>query len=190
MLKSISKQSYIVIAIVLIFVLVFSIAILYYFFKPYSLGYENEIVYASEKYDLEPALIASVINAESGFDANCKSSAGALGLMQIMPTTAVWLAGLMNIGYNKIQLFEPNYNIQMGSFYLSYLFEKFGELTTVLASYNAGEGNVQLWLLNSKYSSNGKEILTTPFSQTNSYIEKVFNGLDYYKEKFASTTNV
>lgn len=179
-----SKKGYIILAMLFIVVLIIGIAILFYFFKPYSLNYENEILYSSEKYDIDPALIASVINAESGFDTNCKSNAGALGLMQIMPTTAVWLASSMNIGYNKIQLYDPAYNIQMGTFYLSYLFNKFEELTTVLASYNAGEGNVQLWLLNSKYSTDGKAIETTPFTQTNSYIEKVYKALDYYKNKF------
>lgn len=184
MFKNLTKKSFIFIATGLIVFLLIMIAVLFYFFKPYPIKFKNEIMYASEKYDIQPALIASIINAESKFNSNCTSSKGAVGLMQIMPTTASWLASLMSISFSKIQLYDPFYNVNMGSFYLSYLFKKFNDINTVLASYNAGEGNVRLWLLNSKYSTNGEVLTTTPFSQTNSYIEKVNDGLVYYYEIF------
>ena len=151
--------------------------------KPYPLYYKDEIVFASEKYGVSSALIASVIFAESSFRADAKSSQGAMGLMQILPSTAEWLCAKKGESFSLELLTNPLYNIELGTYYLSYLFDRFGDKNTVLASYNAGEGNVMLWLLNENYSKDGEKITNTPFKETNGYIKKVGKAEKYYLKK-------
>lgn len=157
------------------------------FFQPYPLKYQDEIIFIGSRYSVSPVLIASVINAESSFDKDAKSTSGAIGLMQVLPTTAEWLCGIMNKAYYKDILYNPYSNIEIGTYYLKYLIHIFGDTLTALASYNAGEGNVRLWLLNSKYSEDGEKLTTTPFKQTNAYIERVISGLEVYEKKFVLT---
>lgn len=153
------------------------------FFQPFPLKYQDEIVFVCNRYSVSPSLVASVINAESGFDKDAKSSGGAIGLMQVLPTTAEWLCGLMNKSYYKDMLYNPYNNIEIGTYYLRYLLNIFDDTVTALASYNAGEGNVRLWLLNNNYSTDGEKLSTTPFSQTNAYLDKVLSGLEIYEKK-------
>lgn len=188
-MRELSKKNYALIAISFTVILFLTIVIFLLLFKPYPLKYTENIVSAAQKYGVKPDIIASVIYAESGFDSNVQSSKGAIGLMQILPSTAEWLAVLMKVDYQREMLFDPEYNINMGTYYLSYLFRKFNDFQTVLASYNAGEGNVKLWLLSSKYSSDGATIITTPYKQTNHYIDKTFDAYNYYKEVFVEEPN-
>lgn len=183
MLKNVYANNKIVVwGIMGVFLLFILATFFIVFIKPYPLKYVDEIKSSSQTYNIEKGIIASVIYAESGFYPNSKSNQGAIGLMQILPSTAEFLANLMKIEYSKEMLYEPSYNINMGTFYLKYLLEKFNNLTSALASYNAGEGNVKLWLLSTKYSEDGKEILTTPFPETNHYISKVLTANKYYSK--------
>ena len=115
------------------------------------------------EYNVSPSVALAVIWTESKFRPNAVSGAGACGLMQLMPSTAEWLAGELGAEYNDEKLFEPEYNIRLGIFYLSYLQQHF-DGDYVLAAYNAGEGNVRKWL------SSGGEI---KFPETRDYINKV-----------------
>lgn len=151
--------------------------------NPYPLKYKTDILFVAEKYNIAPEIIASVVNAESGFKEDAKSRQGALGLMQIMPSTAEWVCSLQNKPFDKNLLLEKEYNLDVGSYYLKYLLDKFTSLETALAAYNAGEGNVMLWLLSEQYSPDQKNIITTPFKETNFYIEKVLTGVKIYKNK-------
>ncbi len=116
-----------------------------------------------DRYGVEPSVALAVIWTESKFRSDAESSAGACGLMQLMPTTAQWLSYELDIEYGKEKLFEPEYNIRLGIYYLSYLKEKF-DGDYALAAYNAGEGNVEKWL-----QTNGE----IRFSETRDYINKV-----------------
>lgn len=174
-----------------IFLLIFCLPILacltiigVHFFNPYPLKYKTEIIEASQTYNIKPEIIASIVNAESGFNALAKSSQGACGLMQIMPSTAEWVYSLQGkTNFNKQILMDPNENLSIGTYYLNYLLEKFNCLETALAAYNAGEGNVMLWLLCEDYSPDQKTIHSTPFKETNAYISKVLNGIKIYEKK-------
>ncbi len=168
----------------------------------YPVKYENEIIEASREFGVDSYLIASVINAESRFDQNAVSSKGAVGLMQVLPTTAVWvvkkisnlnasdsydvkfLSNLYDPKTKSGELFDPKTNIRIGTYYLSYLINKFKDLKVSLCAYNAGEGIVKEWLNNSKYSVDGKHIDFIPYEETKNYINKIERNMKFYKNKF------
>jgi hypothetical protein len=110
----------------------------------------------SAKYDVDPALVAAVMETESKFHSNARSQVGAQGLMQLMPRTGRWM-GAHN-------LYDPEQNVDAGTKYLSYLSRRFdGDLKNTIAAYNAGEGAVQ------HYGG------VPPFRETRSYVAKVMS---------------
>lgn len=117
------------------------------------------IVRTAQRYRLEPSLIHAVIAAESGYDPNAVSKAGAVGLMQLMPATAA--------RYGVKDRRDPAQNIQGGAHYLSDLLRRFKNLSLALAAYNAGEGAV---------IDHGHRI--PPFHETQDYVRKV---ITYYR---------
>lgn len=135
--------------------------------------YKEIIEIYSKKYDVDRELIYAVINAESRFDENAISSKNAIGLMQILPNTGIWLANILKM--DEIQendLYNPSLNIELGTYYLSYLLDKFDNETNALASYNAGATNVTKWLSNENYSQDGY-LHNIPFDETDKYIKKI-----------------
>ena len=159
----------------------------------YPLKFKEEIVEYSNMFGVDPALVASIINAESGFREDVVSKKGAVGLMQIMPKTGKWalerLSGqsvdieFLSNGKDGI-LFLPKENIKIGTYYLSYLIEKFKDLKVAICAYNAGEGTVSSWLSNSNYSKDKKTLETVPYKETANYLEKVLRNLKVYQKKF------
>ena len=113
-----------------------------------------------DDFDVEPSLVFSVIWTESKFDSSAISSKGAVGLMQLMPSTARWMAQSLDVPFDERKLLDPDYNIMLGVKYLSYLSGRF-EGDRLLAAYNAGEGKVSDW---------GDEI---PISETARYVKRV-----------------
>jgi soluble lytic murein transglycosylase-like protein len=108
----------------------------------------------AEKYDVDPALVAAIVENESRFKPRALSHRGARGLMQLMPRTGRWM-GAHN-------LYDPEQNVDAGVKYLKYLEKRFnGNQTKIIAAYNAGEGNVQ------RYGG------IPPFRETRTYVRKV-----------------
>lgn len=163
-------------------ILVYSIGCFYAYFYP--MKYYEEIVDVSQKYDIDGALVASIANVESNFKNDAKSNKGAIGIMQIMPSTAEWIASKLNKEYAEEMLYEPSYNIELGAYYLSYLIDSFGDEKLVICAYNAGQGNVSNWLANKEYSSDGKSLNKIPFKETENYLNKVAKNYRYYKNKY------
>lgn len=128
--------------------------------------YDEEIEYAAQQFNLEPALIKSVIHAESLFNHHAVSRVGAQGLMQLMPETAAFL--------RVDDPFDARQNILAGSQFLQYLNGKFSSLDLVLAAYNAGEGNVR------------RHGGIPPFKETQGYVKKINQLLPKYRQQFAS----
>jgi len=129
---------------------------------------------AAEK-DLDPAMIAAVIYAESRFR-DQESHAGALGLMQITPQTARVIERLSGgTTFVMSDLSDPEINIRYGCWYLRHLFGKYHDERLVLAAYNAGQGNVDGWL------SRGEEI---QFPETSAYVDRVEEVKDIYRDAY------
>ncbi|MCL2605094.1 MAG: lytic transglycosylase domain-containing protein [Defluviitaleaceae bacterium] len=139
-------------------------------FPVHHMGYVN-----THAGNIDPSWVFAVIMAESGFRENAESPRGAQGLMQIMPATAEWLAGLMGLREFKPEdVWRPDVNIALGGFYLNRLLETFGgDMRLVLAAYNAGQGNVRNWLANPEYSADGQTLDVIPFPETYHYINRV-----------------
>jgi len=149
-------------------------------FTMFPLKHKNYITEAATLYNVDPVLIASVINAESSFRKDAVSQKGAVGLMQVMPATGEWVAKQLKIDFTEETLKDPHTNILIGTYYLNYLLEKFKDLKTALIAYNAGEGKVATWLTDAGVTT----LTTCPYPVTNKYVEKVLNGMNFYKIRF------
>lgn len=149
----------------------------------FPLKYSKYIIKYSQKYNLDPYLVAAVIKTESNFIEDAKSNKNAKGLMQITPDTAEWAAEKMGIkGFKEEMLSDPEFNIRMGCWYLNNLKEEFDDnIEVVLAAYNGGRGNVQKWLKDSDHSADGKNLHYIPFKETDKYVKKIRVNYRVYK---------
>ncbi len=139
----------------------------------------------SREYGVSEDLIYSVIKTESDFDSSAVSSKGAVGLMQIMPATFEWLSNdMLREHLDSGMLYDPETNIKYGTYYLSRLYNKFGDWNTALAAYNGGEGNISEWLSDTRYSEDGTNLIIEnipgEFSETKNYVKKVNKALSKY----------
>ena len=141
----------------------------------YPLEHYELIEKYSEEYGLDPAMVCALIQAESGFNADATSPKGAKGLMQLMDDTASWIAPQIPIeNFNVFRIKEPELNIRLGCWYLGYLNKRFnGDLTLMVAAYNAGSGNIDKWLDDEKYSTDGKTLDRIPYEETKKYVAKI-----------------
>lgn len=152
----------------------------------YPIGYKSAIVKYSNEYNLDPYLVASIINVESKYDKNAVSSKEAKGLMQIAPQTGQWASEVLGIeNYNEKMLFDPEINIRIGTWYLNNLFTEFNQnLDLVLAAYNAGSGNVNKWLDNDEYCKDGVELSVIPFKETRDYLVRIKDNYKVYSSVY------
>jgi soluble lytic murein transglycosylase len=140
---------------------------------------------AAEKH-LDPALIAAVIYAESKFDPR-ESPAGALGLMQILPETAAFIAQRSGgVNFTTADLATPAVNVAYGSWYLRYLLDHYGgaELPAV-AAYNAGLGKVDEWVAQAREEGRPLAISDIPYAETRGYVERVLAAQRAYRTTYA-----
>jgi soluble lytic murein transglycosylase len=132
----------------------------------YQLEYDHILRAHGQNYDLDPALLAAVVYAESRFDPNVESEAGAIGLMQLLPETAKGIA-LRTGGARFVvaDLRDPEINVRYGAWYLDHLRRRYdGDLRLALAAYHAGPGNVDRW------RRDGDGIA---FPETRAYVDEV-----------------
>ncbi|MBO5939370.1 MAG: lytic transglycosylase domain-containing protein [Clostridia bacterium] len=153
--------------------------------KSHQKSYEEIVKNCSEEYDVPEHLIFSVIKVESDFDPYARSSVGAVGLMQMMPSTFEWLTGEEHLNENlsALRLTDPEVSIRYGTYYLRYLYLKFGNWDTVLAAYNGGEGNVAKWLDDPEYSDGQGNLTYIPFEETRNYVKKVNDAMATYDKQ-------
>ena len=150
----------------------------------YPLKYEDYVeVYAKEN-NLSPAFVYAVIKCESGFDKEAVSSVGATGLMQIMPDTFSWINMKLGEKNNYSMATDPETNIKYGCYLYGYLLSRYGRVQEALAAYHAGIGNVDKWLDDPQYSSDGESLHTIPFPTTNKYVKKVMITENIYEKLY------
>jgi soluble lytic murein transglycosylase len=144
----------------------------------YPLRYSAIVRGHAANYHLDPALLAAVIEAESKFNPDAQSRAGAVGLMQLTPSTAKGIA-LYTGGHNfhLSDLTNPEINVRYGAWYLRHLLNRYGKERLALAAYNAGEENVDEW----QQAHEGIQ-----FSETRDYVDKVERLKKIYRRAYAS----
>lgn len=163
------KQRYLWLAVGLSVVLLLIVTLTVGVFRSYQRPYRKII----KESGLDPNLVYAVIKAESGFREHAKSTAGAVGLMQILPSTAEFVCEMNGLEFSPEKLNEGDYNVTIGCLYLNYLLKRFTVTETALCAYNAGEGTVSEWLSESAYSADGLTLKQIPYAETRSYIKKI-----------------
>ena len=131
----------------------------------YPLEYTHIVRGHAKSHDLDPALLAAVIYAESRFDPSARSEAGAVGLMQLLPETAKGIA--LRTGGTRFvvaDLSNPEINVRYGSWYLDHLLDRYDDSKLALAAYHAGQGNVDRWR---------REGVGIAFPETRAYVSEV-----------------
>lgn len=161
--------------------------------KLHPRDYSEIISAASEEFDIPEYIIYATIKVESDFDPNAVSSAGAIGLMQMIPSTFEWLTGPQHLDENLSTkaLDDPKVNIRYGTYYLSYLYKKFDyNWDNTFAAYNGGETNVASWLKDPQYSDLKGNLTNIPFKETENYVKKINKEIDAYRELYPDITEM
>lgn len=174
-----SKKSTVIKKILLsaLFLVVASGLILSFYTLLLPKKYETVIEHIAREYGVDGNLVFAMVRAESNFKEDAVSSAGARGLMQLMPSTALFIEN--NIG-NSLDICDAEDNIRMGVWYVAYLGKKFDTLDEVLAAYNAGEGTVRKWLNDERFTDGNGSLTEIPYSETRNYVKRVKNFYKYY----------
>lgn len=142
----------------------------------------------------EPALVLGITRQESGFDPAVRSGADARGMMQLLPSTAALVARKMGVGYSASMLYEPDYNMRLGSSYLGSIVNQFsGSYIMAAAGYNAGPGRPAAWVSMCGDPRAGSQdpldfIECIPFSETRNYVMRVMENMQVYRAKLNGGT--
>ncbi|KJU81481.1 Lytic transglycosylase-like, catalytic domain protein [Candidatus Magnetobacterium bavaricum] len=151
----------------------------------YPYAYRDIVDEASQRNSINPLLILSLTREESRFQDDAFSPAGAIGLMQLMPSTAAKYSGKVGERIaDKRDIFNVRKNILIGSYYLTQLVGESGCVPMALASYNAGESAVEKWLKDGKYAAIDEFIEDIPYDETRNYVKRVLK--TYFQYTLAS----
>jgi soluble lytic murein transglycosylase len=153
--------------------------------RSHPIRYEEFVERYSREYNVPQYIIFSVIKAESSFNSNAVSHAGAVGLMQITPDTFDWLTNY-RLRENLAQglLYDPETNIKYGTFFLSYLYREFGSWDISFAAYNAGMNRVKNnWMHNPEIIKDN-EIVYIPIEETRNYVQRVNRNIEVYRRLY------
>ncbi len=141
----------------------------------------------SEKQNLDPFLVASLIRQESEFNPGVVSYANAWGLMQLLPSVGREQAHKQHVRpFQTSYLLNPEVNLKLGSAYFHQLMDEFHDQPEyALAAYNAGDDRVRMWLANGPYASLPEYVESIPFTQTREYVEAILRNRDIYRQLYA-----
>ena len=141
----------------------------------YPFPYLREIQKWSIERKLNPLLVTALMRQESRFEPKIKSVADATGLMQVLPSTAKWIAPQIKVDFKTINLENPNDNIMLGTWYLGHTHDQYNNNSLLaIASYNAGPGNVSKWLQTQTTKDPDEFVEQIPFDETKNYVRQVF----------------
>ena len=154
--------------------------------EQHPINYEEIVSRYSEKYNVPKDLLFAVIKVESDFDPQAMSSAGALGLMQMMPKTFEELTTkhlCENLPFESLT--DPEVSIRYGTYYLAYLYRYFDyNWHNAIAAYNGGLGNVSRWLKSSENVDENGNLVRFEYKETRSYVHKVEQARTIYQELY------
>ncbi|GAC1623036.1 MAG: tetratricopeptide repeat protein [Candidatus Acidiferrum sp.] len=153
----------------------------------YPLPYEAALRREAARNDFDPMLAAGLIRQESTFQADAVSHANAIGLMQILPKTGKLLAKQLKVRYTKTQLFNPDYNIELGMLYIANLVRLTGAPEFAAAAYNAGEDRIALWKSERPYEEIPEVVESIPFTETREYVQIVLRNAELYRMIYGSS---
>ena len=153
----------------------------------YPVRYEEYVIKYSNKFGVDPAVVYAVIKTESGFDENAVSNVGARGLMQLMEDAYSWVRYRLGDESKEdfAQMFIPKKNIEYGTYYLSYLLEKYdGSLELTAAAYHCGMGTVDGWIEEGIIDEKDFDVENIPEEndQTRHYVRKITKAYKNYKK--------
>ncbi|MCW5313448.1 transglycosylase SLT domain-containing protein [Nostoc sp. KVJ3] len=141
----------------------------------YPFPYLRETEKWSIERKLNPLLVTALMRQESRFEPKIKSVANATGLMQLLPSTAQWIAPQIKVDIKTINLENPNDNIMLGTWYLDHTHQQYNNNSLLaIASYNAGPGNVSKWLQTLTTQDPDEFVEQIPFDETKNYVRQVF----------------
>lgn len=146
----------------------------------YPQEYAEYVTKYAEEYEVDQLLIFAIIRAESDFNPQAKSHNNAKGLMQLMDKTAIELSKQA-----EIDLYDPETNIRLGTYYFSQLLEKYNhQVGIALAAYNAGMGNVNNWIERGTIQADGSDLENIPYKETNMYVRRILNDYEMYQKLY------
>ena len=148
----------------------------------YPLKFKEEVFSASERFGVDKSLIFATAQVESNFNKHAVSNKGAIGVMQIKPSTAEFIAQKLEV--EDYDLFDAKTNIDFGAWYLSYLILRFKNVDTAVCAYNAGETIVRKWLNNKEYSIDKTTLFKIPYPETSAYLKKIKKSSKKYQKLY------
>ena len=155
--------------IIKLFIIIFLVELVYLYFIPKK--YDDIIEKYSSEYNVDRSLVKAVIFKESRFKETAVSSKGAIGLMQLMPSTALWLMNKLKIEDYKIE--SADNNIRLGTYYLSYLMNLMdSDEEHALLAYNAGPENAKRWVNSEGYCKEDMDNYVD-FNETRKYVREI-----------------
>ncbi len=177
-------------AVVMIYFLISVPAIQKKFLYPFP--YRSTVESYSSRWKVDKFLAISVMKVESNFSEAAHSQSGAVGLMQIMPETAAWIAYQLGEAPEEVandieNLHDPETNIRYGTWYLAELEDEFkGNDVLALAAYNAGRGNVHKWIKENNWSENFSDADKIPYAETRDYVKRVLHCREKYAKLYST----
>lgn len=152
----------------------------------FPFAYGEFIVKYAKKNELDPMLVAGLIRQESIFQSDAVSHAGAVGLMQVLPSTGRKLARSQKLRYARARLFQPEYNLRLGAVYFRDLLKLMGSTEAALAAYNAGEDRVAVWQAERVFDEPAEFVESMPFTETREYVQIVLRNAEIYRRLYAA----
>lgn len=159
--------------------------------RTHPMEYSELVEHYSREFGVDKFLIHAVIKTESSYNPNAVSELGARGLMQIMPDTFEWIRDLRlretGIGLTFDDMFVPVTNIRYGVYLISYHMGYYNNTDNSLAAYHAGDGAVDAWLKDKRYSQDGITLDVIPYNDTAHYVNKVNKAYDTYIRLYSNS---
>lgn len=148
----------------------------------YPIKYEEYVEKYASQNGLDKYMVYAIIKTESNFKADVKSESNAIGLMQLLESTAVERANYIDEkNVTEEELYEPETNIKLGTDYYAYLLNHYaGNNVLALVAYNAGMGNVDTWVKEGVIEADGSDIENIPYRETNNYVRKILRDYKMY----------